>query len=233
MIAGLACYARDMTIAPPAATIPRTAAALRALSARRLRAAPQPSSDAAAAGSGPSDFDLQPELARELATPSPRPAAVLVPIVMRAQLSVLLTLRTDTLPSHAGQISFPGGKIDEQDAGPAAAALREAWEEIGLEARLVEPLGYLDAYRTGTGYAIHPLVALIEPGFSPRPNPAEVAQVFEVPFSFLMDAANHQRHARTWQGRERHFYAMPYGEHFIWGATAGIIRNLHQRLLHA
>lgn len=188
---------------------------------------------------GGSDFDLNPGLAAELATtrtdatapaPALKRAAVLVPVVRRDPLTVLLTTRTAGLSSHAGQIAFPGGKIDPSDRDAVAAALREAEEEIGLAVSHIEPLGYLDPYRTGTGFIIHPVVALIEPGFNLKPNPHEVSDVFEVPLAFLMDVANHQRHARIWNGRERHFYAMPYGQRFIWGATAGMIRNMHERL---
>lgn len=218
-----------MIFALPNAHDPWTSARLRRLAVSALEAAPAAGGTDAGTG-GPSDFDLDPELARELAPRDLRPAAVLVPIVDREQATVLFTVRTDSLPSHAGQISFPGGKIDERDAGPLETALREAEEEIGLARRHVEPLGYLDVYRTGTGYAIQPVVALVAPRHDLTINRGEVAEVFEVPLAFLMEAANHQRHARAWQGRQRHFYAMPYGERFIWGATAGIIRNLHQRL---
>lgn len=181
---------------------------------------------------GGSDFELNPELAADsLALVAPTPAAVLVPVVVRGNaLTVLFTERTAHLSSHPGQISFPGGKIDPTDADAVSTALREAHEEIGLAAEFVEPIGYLDAYRTGTGYRIQPVVALVTPGFEIHPNPSEVADVFEVPLPFLMDAANHQRHARVWKGRERHFYAMPYKQRFIWGATAGMIRNMHKRL---
>jgi 8-oxo-dGTP pyrophosphatase MutT (NUDIX family) len=183
---------------------------------------------------GPSDFDLNPELIAELGKlPAPRPAAVLVPIVERAELSVLLTLRTDHLPSHAGQIAFPGGKIEEGDCDPVAAALREAREEIGLEARFVEPLGFLDAYRTGTGYRIVPVVAMVREGFELKLDTNEVADAFEVPLAFLMDAQNHVTHVRPWRGIERRYYAMPFQQRYIWGATAGIMKNMHQRLFSA
>jgi len=183
---------------------------------------------------GRSDFDLNPELLVDLAMMKPpRPAAVLVPIVARAELTMLLTVRTDALPTHAGQIAFPGGKVETTDAGPAAAALREAHEELGLEATYIETLGFLDSYRSGTGFHIIPVVALIQPDFALQPNPGEVADTFEVPLSFLMDEANHQQHSRPWQGRRRHFYAIPYGDRYIWGATAGMIKNLHERLFGA
>ena len=159
-----------------------------------------------------------------------RPAAVLAPIVPRPDgLKVLLTLRSAQLRSHSGQVAFPGGKLDAGET-PQETALREAREEIGLAPEQVEPLGWLDPYLTGTGYRVAPLVALIDPAFSPRPNPAEVADAFETPFAFLMDAANHRLEERQWRGRTRKFYAMPYGERYIWGVTAGILRNLYERL---
>ncbi|MGE3916840.1 MAG: CoA pyrophosphatase [Hyphomicrobiaceae bacterium] len=180
---------------------------------------------------GRGDWDLNPELLADFAAmPPARPAAVLVGIVAREELSVLLTQRTHTLPTHAGQIAFPGGKVEPDDDGPVAAALREAVEEIGLDPGLVEPLGFLDGYRTGTGFTVAPVVALVRPEFSLVPDPREVDEVFEVPLAFLMDERNHQKHTRDWRGRQRHYYAMPYGERYIWGATAGMIKNMHQRL---
>jgi 8-oxo-dGTP pyrophosphatase MutT (NUDIX family) len=159
-----------------------------------------------------------------------RPAAVLAPIVARASgLNVILTLRTAHLRSHSGQIAFPGGKIDPGEA-PIDAALREAQEEIGLEPRFIEPLGWLDPYLTGTGYRIAPLVALIDPAFAPQLNADEVEEAFETPLAFLMDPANHKLDQREWQGRVRRFYAMPHEGRYIWGATAGILRNLYERL---
>ncbi len=178
-----------------------------------------------------SDFDLNPELVADLAVMKPpRPAAVLVPVVPREELMVLLTVRTENLPTHAGQIAFPGGKVEPVDSGPIATAIREAQEEIGLDARYIEPLGYLDSYRSGSGFHIMPVVALVEPSFSLTPDPSEVADTFEVPLSFLMNVANHQQHSREWLGRKRHFYAIPFGNRYIWGATAGMIKNLHERL---
>lgn len=160
-----------------------------------------------------------------------RPAAVLVPLVARGPAwSMLLTQRSATLRQHAAQVAFPGGKIDAEDASPLAAALREAHEEIGLPAAQVEPLGYLDGYLSATGYSILPVVGVVDPAFAPVPNPDEVDEVFEVPLDFLMDVNHHERHAREWQGTLRHYYAMPYGRHYIWGATAGIIRNLYERV---
>lgn len=159
------------------------------------------------------------------------PASVLFPIVLREQgATVLLTQRTSHLRNHPGQISFPGGRVEQADSSPEHAALREAEEEIGLSSRHVEVVGYLPEYRTGTGFRITPVVALVTPPFELRPDPFEVAEIFEVPFSFLMNPANHQRHAREHQGRMRHYFAMPYGRYFIWGATAGIIVTLSRAL---
>ena len=162
-----------------------------------------------------------------------RHAAVLIPIVAHAPLSVILTERTANLSAHAGQIAFPGGKVEPDDASPLAAAVREAREEIALDGAFIEPLGYLPTYRTGTGFIITPAVALVRPGFDLVADPAEVADIFEVPFQFLMDEANHKIDSRNWRGNERRFYAMPYGERYIWGATAGIIRALYRRLFSA
>ncbi|MFZ4808900.1 MAG: CoA pyrophosphatase [Hyphomicrobiaceae bacterium] len=180
---------------------------------------------------GRSDFDLNPDLLEDLALMDPpRPAAVLVPVVVRETLTVLLTQRTAHLSTHAGQISFPGGRVDAEDETPVHAALREAEEEIGLERRFVEPLGFLDSYRTGTGYRIMPVVALVAADHTLALNADEVDAAFEVPLAFLMNPANHQRHEREWRGRQRAFYAMPFGERYIWGATAGMIVNMHERL---
>ena len=212
------------------------AAEFRALARRKLQAAPSDAIFDPRTGRswGRSDFDLNPELLADLAVMEPpRPAAVLVPVVAHAELTVLLTQRTQNLPTHAGQIAFPGGKMEPKDADPVATALREAQEEIGLDPGFVEPLGFLDSYRSGTGFHIMPVVALVQPGFTLSPDPAEVADAFEVPLSFLMDPQNHQQHAREWRGRQRYFYAIPYGERYIWGATAGMIRNMHERLFAA
>ncbi|MFN4325475.1 MAG: CoA pyrophosphatase [Azonexus sp.] len=159
------------------------------------------------------------------------PAAVLFPIVLRdAGHTVLLTQRTAHLRDHAGQISFPGGRVEACDATPMDTALRETEEEIGLSRERVEILGFLPEYRTGTGFRVTPVVALVTPPFDLQPDPFEVAEIFEVPLSFLLDPANHQQHSLHYRGALRHYFAMPYGEHFIWGATAGMIRSLTERL---
>jgi 8-oxo-dGTP pyrophosphatase MutT (NUDIX family) len=159
-----------------------------------------------------------------------RPAAVLIPVLDHPQPTVLLTQRSAHLNDHAGQISFPGGKIDATDASPLDAALREAEEEIGLSREFVDPLGYLDLYGTSFGFRILPTVAKVRPGFKLRINRAEVDDVFEVPLAFLMNPANHQMHSKEFCGMERSYYAMPFAQHYIWGATAGILRVLYERI---
>jgi 8-oxo-dGTP pyrophosphatase MutT (NUDIX family) len=176
------------------------------------------------------DHVLSPELAEFVASVAQRHAAVLVPVIAREQPTVLLTQRSAAMPTHAGQVAFPGGKMDAADPDPLATALREAEEEIGLDARSAIPLGYLDAYLSGTGFRIVPVVALVEPHYRLKLNPAEVDEAFEVPLAFLMAPENHARHSREWRGRQRTYYAMPFGERYIWGATAGILRNLYERL---
>jgi len=159
------------------------------------------------------------------------PAAVLIPVVEHpSALTVLFTRRTDHLPDHAGQISFPGGRIEPGDASPEDAALRESEEEIGLDRRRVDVLGRLDEYVTRTGFTITPVVGFVRPPLDLTPAAREVAEAFEVPLSFLLDPANHQRHERAIDGRDRHFHAWSYGDHFIWGATAGMLIDLCQRL---
>ncbi len=171
----------------------------------------------------------QPEMAEESLSPrpDPTPASVLVPLVLReGGLTLLLTQRTAHLTDHAGQISFPGGRAEEYDDSPTDTALREAEEEIGLERRHVEVLGRLPDYFTGTGYRVTPIVGLIHPPFQVTADPSEVAEIFEVPLAFLMDGLNHQRLSVELAGGRRTFYAMPYQRFFIWGATAGMLRNL-------
>jgi 8-oxo-dGTP pyrophosphatase MutT (NUDIX family) len=159
-----------------------------------------------------------------------RPAAVLIPVVDHAQPTVLLTQRSAHLNDHAGQISFPGGKIDATDASPLDTALREAEEEIGLSREFVDPIGYLDLYGTSFGFRILPTVARVRPGFRLRINKSEVDDAFEVPLAFLMDPANHRVHSKEFRGIERSYYAMPFAERYIWGATAGILRVLYERI---
>jgi len=159
-----------------------------------------------------------------------RPAAVLIPVVDHQEPTVLLTQRSPNLSEHAGQIAFPGGKIDATDASPRDAALREAWEEVGLDGSFIDPIGYLDVYGTGFGFRILPTVARVKPGFKLTINHSEVVDAFEVPLSFLMNPANHQIHSKEFRGMERSYYAMPYAERYIWGATAGILRVLYERI---
>jgi 8-oxo-dGTP pyrophosphatase MutT (NUDIX family) len=172
----------------------------------------------------------------------PASAAVLMPLVMREELMLLLTQRTDNLSTHAGQIALPGGRTDDTDVDAADTALREAEEEIALPRSHVEVLGQLPTYVTGTAFVITPVVALVRPGFTLIPNPAEVADAFEVPLRYLMNPAHHQRHEFEFQGEMRQWLSMPYlndvndgegtvaQERFIWGATAGMLRNLYRFL---
>lgn len=158
-------------------------------------------------------------------------ASVLFPIILHPQnLTVMLTERTAHLRDHPGQVSFPGGRAEAHDPSPAHTALREAEEEVGLHARHIEIAGYLPEYRTSTGFKVTPVVAFVTPPFELRPDPFEVAEVFEVPLSFLLDPANHDRHSRQFQGQLRHYYAMSYDGHMIWGATAGMIVSLYRAL---
>ena len=159
-----------------------------------------------------------------------RPAAVLVGIVAREEPTVLLTQRSSQLNEHAGQIAFPGGKIDATDKSPLDAALREAEEEVGLNRAYVDPIGYLDLYGTAFGFRILPTVARVRPGFTLKINRSEVVDAFEVPLAFLMNPANHQVHSKEFRGMERSYYAMPFAERYIWGATAGMLRVLYERI---
>jgi 8-oxo-dGTP pyrophosphatase MutT (NUDIX family) len=176
------------------------------------------------------DLDLDPESWTKAGVTAAKPAAVLVPVVDSLAPTVILTQRTADLPSHAGQIAFPGGKIDAGDETPAGAALREAEEEIGLAPALVEPLGYLDLYLTFSGFRILPTVARVAPDFALTLNRFEVAEVFEVPLEHLMRSENHRRKSRDWNGIVRHYYEIPYRNRYIWGVTAGILRNLYERI---
>jgi len=177
--------------------------------------------------------DADPAVVAAIAGVRPSLAAVLVPIIERDEPSVLLTQRTAQLADHAGQISFPGGKIDASDESPVAAALREAEEEIALPRRFVEPIGYLDVHMTPFGHRILPVLARVRPGFTVRFNKGEVDDAFEVPLAFLMTPQNHKRESRDWNGLTIRLYAMPFGGRNIWGATAGILRNLYERVYQA
>ena len=176
------------------------------------------------------DHELNMEMKALWAVRPIRPAAVLVPVVDRAQPTILLTQRSAHLPQHPGQISFPGGKIESTDETPLAAALREAEEEVGLDARFVEPIGYLDLYMTTQGYRIVPSVARIAPDYRLTLNPSEVDEAFEVPLKFLMEPANHQKQSRDWEGIKRFYFEIPFEQRRIWGVTAGILRNLYETI---
>ncbi|MGE5145793.1 MAG: CoA pyrophosphatase [Candidatus Eiseniibacteriota bacterium] len=158
------------------------------------------------------------------------PAAVLVPLIDRARLTVLLTQRTAHLDAHAGQISFPGGRVEAEDPDHVAAALRETREEVGIPAERVEVVGRLDDYITGTGFRVSPVVGVIRPPFDVQADPFEVADVFEVPLDFVLDPANHEQHTRIVNGIERRYYVLPYEGRYIWGATAGMLINLYEVL---
>lgn len=192
----------------------------------------------------------QPEVERETSFSSRKPAkaAVLVPIVLRGpdfeQSTILLTQRAKHMSTHPGQIAFPGGKVDPQDANHQATALREAQEEVGLDPQHVQVIGELPVYVTGTAFWVTPVIALVSPEFELMPNADEVQDVFEVPLSFLMNPAHHRRHAFDWQGTQRHWFSMPYQEtrlrpngqsheveRFIWGATAAMLRNFYRFLV--
>ena len=194
--------------------------------AERLAAAGTP------AGARParSDYDLNPEYRPER-QPALKPAAVLVPLVERgAGFHVLLTRRAAHLNAHAGQISFPGGGVEADDDGVEAAALRETEEEIGIAAHYIELVGRLDVYETVTHYAVTPVVGFVRPGFRLSIDPFEVEEAFEVPLAFLMDPGNHLRHGGWHNGIRRQWWAMPYGDYYIWGATAGMLRDLYRRV---
>ena len=174
------------------------------------------------------DLEKQNEASRR----SLKPAAVLLLIVDHPEPTVLLTQRTAHLADHAGQISFPGGRVDAEDRSPERTALREAEEEVGIEPERVEVLGRLPLYRTSTGFAVTPVVGWARPPLAYRPDPHEVADVFEVPLAFLLDPRNHRQESAFFRGRMRKYWALPYGERFIWGATAGMLVTF-QRILAA
>jgi 8-oxo-dGTP pyrophosphatase MutT (NUDIX family) len=194
----------------------------------RLRTRLDPLDAAAATARTRSDNDLNPDWDNH---PETRPAAILAPIVKRASgWTMLFTERAKETPAHPGQISFPGGRVQENDASATETALRETFEEIGLARRFISPIGAWDRYDTITGYRVTPIVALVDPGFDLILDPREVAAVFEAPLDFLMDPANHEKREAEYRGRRRFYYVMPYEGHFIWGATAGMIRALYERL---
>lgn len=175
------------------------------------------------------DFDLNPEN-RPAKRPDLSPAAVLMPIVAREEPSVLFTQRNPNLKRHAGQVSFPGGRVEPDDISLVQTALRETHEETGIDASFITVAGFLDAYETGTGYAVLPVVGLLNEGFALTPNTDEVMEVFEVPLAFLLDPANRRKDQLEWQGRMRSFYAFRYNGHYIWGATAAMLVNFSERL---
>lgn len=176
------------------------------------------------------DHSLNPGTKSAIVKEGLRDAAVLIPIVDHPDgATMLLTKRTEKLRTHSGQIAFPGGGIDPEDASPEAAALRETEEEIGLDRNYIDVIGRMPDYYSGSGYRVAPIIGIVRPGFALSINPDEVDDTFEVPLSFLMNAANHRRESRVWQNVERHFYTMPYGDRYIWGLTAGIIRTVHDR----
>ena len=175
------------------------------------------------------DFDLNPDQ-RPRDAQMLSPAAVLVPIVQRAEPTILFTQRTEHLPRHAGQVSFPGGRAQVDDISLVQTALRETHEETGIEATFVTIAGFLEAFETGTGYAILPVVGLLADGFSLAPDANEVADIFEVPLAFLIDPKNRTRQSREFQGRMRSFYSFTYKERYIWGATAAMLVNFGDRL---
>ncbi len=180
--------------------------------------------------SGRSDFDLNPDYCEDLSV-SPRAAAVLIAVINYEKgARVLLTRRPENMASHPGQVAFPGGKVEKSDDGIVAAALREANEEVGLDPSLVDIVGYLDTYQTGSGFRITPVVGLVPSTYQLELDKREVDEAFEVPLKFLMTVENHQKHNRCWQGKNRAYYAMPYGDKFIWGATAGMLKNFYDRI---
>ncbi|MCO5059104.1 MAG: CoA pyrophosphatase [Rhizobiaceae bacterium] len=193
---------------------------------RRARGQSKPSGD-----DDYGDHRLNPALRDMIVRDGLRDAAVMIAVVDHpGDATLLLTQRTVHLRNHSGQIAFPGGRIDPEDATPEDAALRETEEEVGLDPSLIEIIGRMPDYVTGSGYRIAPVLGVVSPGFDLTINPDEVDAAFEVPLRFLMDPANHRRESRLWNEQERFFYTMPYGDRYIWGVTAGIIHALYERL---
>ncbi len=177
------------------------------------------------------DYHLNPDFKDDLDKRDFKPAAVLIGLVERnGEAHVILTKRTEKLSNHSGQVAFPGGKIDEDDASPEAAALREAWEEIGLDINEVDVIGRLPDYYSGSGFLIAPVIGIVSSGADYKISEDEVEYKFEVPLSFLMDPANHLLASKFFKGRDRYYYEMPYEGHYIWGVTAGMIRVLYDRV---
>lgn len=200
----------------------------------KMRIVPDPISQLTAAlnrpGDGSSDFDLNPETVlpagRKL-----RPAGVLVPVLLSGETPrLILTKRSSALKHHPGQIAFPGGKQDEGDADVTATALREAQEEIGLPPDLPRILGHLPTHETVTSFTVTPVVAVLENGFEPIPEPGEVEEVFSVPLAHVLNPANYVVESRRWRGQRRYYFAVPYGPYYIWGATARMLRGLAARV---
>jgi 8-oxo-dGTP pyrophosphatase MutT (NUDIX family) len=217
----------DETAIERQAIIDRIRATAGAERARRHGFAPRPLAHPTEGLRG--DHNLNTE---DMRHPGPlTPAAVLVPLVDRtAGMTLLLTQRTAHLHDHAGQISFPGGRIEPADPDPEHAAMREAFEEVGLPPDHVSPVGRLDDYETRTGFIIYPVVGIVRPPFPVKPDPAEVADIFEVPLAFVLDCANYRIDSRVYKGFERQFYVLPYQDRYIWGATAGMLVNLREVL---
>lgn len=197
---------------------------------RRLSPEPPPFYSADAFHSTNGDHALYPDKAGLIPTAEPRHAAVLVPVVARPEPTVLLTLRAPDLSRHAGQVAFPGGRVDPEDKDEVDTALREASEEVGLDRHLVRPIGFLDGYLSSTGFWIAPVVGIVDTRYELTLNPAEVAEAFEVPLAFLMSPGNHLRQSEVKDGRLRHFFVMPFEDRNIWGATAGMLRNLYEKV---